>query len=57
MTSLHLTISLSADPDKVWRAASAVATPHLDLAPGFVVACELIDHARTVTFRQRCIRA
>ncbi|HEU4511785.1 MAG TPA: SRPBCC family protein [Nocardioidaceae bacterium] len=50
MTSIHLSIPLSATPDRVWAAVRAVGSPHIELSPGFVTACELTDRTRTVTF-------
>jgi hypothetical protein len=50
MATLSRELALDADASTVWAGVSAVATPHVDLVPGFVTAAMLDGDARTVTF-------
>jgi len=51
MASIVKQLDFAAPADEVWAGVRAVGTPHLDLAPGFVVDARLDgDDARIVTF-------
>ncbi len=50
MATLSRELAFDADASTVWAGVSAVATPHVDLVPGFVTATRLDGDARTVTF-------
>jgi len=50
MAALSRELTFDADAATVWAGVSAVATPHIDLVPGFVTATELDGDTRTVTF-------
>lgn len=50
MAALSKELAFDADPATVWQAVRSVATPHVDLAPGFVIDSTLEGDARTVTF-------
>jgi Polyketide cyclase / dehydrase and lipid transport len=49
MASIHKSIPINADSDRVWAAVRDFGAVHL-LAPGFVVDTKLEDDARIVTF-------
>jgi hypothetical protein len=50
MATLRRELAFDADASTVWAGVSAVATPHVDLVPGFVTDARLDGDVRTVTF-------
>ncbi|MGI5127959.1 SRPBCC family protein [Pseudonocardia sp. CA-107938] len=50
MASLTRHLEFGADADTVWAAVRAVATPHVDLVPGFVIDARREGDSRLVTF-------
>ena len=51
MTTIVKELDFATAADSVWNGVRSVATPHADLAPGFVVEATLDgDDARIVTF-------
>jgi hypothetical protein len=50
MASLTRHLEFGADAESVWAAVRAVATPHVDLVPGFVTDARREGDSRIVTF-------
>ncbi len=50
MASIRKEIAVDAAPDRVWDALRDVGRVHERVAPGFVVATQMQDGARVVTF-------